>query len=81
MCLPSPGFESLPPEQGVPPIGIPDQDGAQSALMSISAMTMVVHKNEVKGNLEYEYETHYLGPLCPESPEHGPTITELLVVE
>ena len=72
VCLPPPGLESLPPEQDISLIGIPNPDGAQSALMPVSAISMVVYKNEVTGNLQYEYEIHYLRPLCQDSPNHRP---------
>ena len=67
-------------EQDIPLIKIPNPDGALSALMPVSAMSMVVYKIEVMGNLEYEYKTHYLRPLHLGSPDHGPKITKLSIV-
>ena len=77
VCLPPPGFESPLPEPDVPLIGIPNLDEAQSVLMPVSTMSVVVYKNEVMGNLEYEYKIHYPEPLCPGPPDHGPKITNL----
>ena len=70
VCPPPPGFESLPPEQDIPFIRIPDLDEARSVLMPVHTMSMVVYKNDIMGNLKYEYETHYLEPLHLESPNH-----------
>ena len=75
--LPLPGFESLPPEQDILLIRIPNLEEVQSVLMPVGTMSMVVYKNKVIGNLEYEYETHYLKPLCLDSPNHRPKVTEL----
>ena len=71
VCPPSPGFESLPPLADIPLIEIPNPDKAQSVLMPVGTMNMVFYKNEITGNLKYEYETQYLEPLYPESPDHG----------
>ena len=75
--LPPPGFESPLPEQDVALIRIPNLEEAQSILMPVGTVSMVVYKNEVMCNLEYKYETHYLKPLHLESPNHRPKITEL----
>ena len=77
MCLPPPGFEALLPEQDVPLIGIPNPDGAQSTLMPIDTMNVVVYKNEVTGNLKYEYEAYYLSLCTWNFPNQGPKITVL----
>ena len=65
------------PLEDAPLIGIPNPDEAQSVLIPISTMSMAVYKNEVMSNLKYEYKTHYLKPLHPESHNHRPKITTL----
>ena len=79
VCPPPPGFEPLLPKQDVPLIGIPNPNGSQSALMPVSAMSIIIYKNNVMGNLEYEYETHC--PRHPESLNHSPKINDLSVIE
>ena len=78
VCLP-PGFKSPPLD--VPLIGIPDPDEVLSILTLIGTMNVVLYKNEAMGDLKHEYKTLYLEPLCPESPNQGPTITKLWAVE
>ena len=73
--------EPLPPKQDIPLIEIPNPNGSKSALTPVGAMSIVIYKNEVMGNLKYEYETHCLGPLCPELPNHRPKITKLWAME
>ena len=66
VCLPPPGFKSLPPEQDIPLIWVPDPVEVQSILTPVSTMSLVVYRNESTGGLKYEYETQYPEPLHPE---------------
>ena len=69
-CPPPPGFESLPLEQDVPLAGVPNPDEGQSLLRPVGTMSIVVYKNKITGDLEYEYVTQFLKPLCVKSPIH-----------
>ena len=73
-CQQPPGFESLPLEQDIPLIWVPDPDEAQSLLTPVSTMGTVVYKNEVMGDLKYEYMTQFLKLLHSESPDHRPKL-------
>ena len=75
VCPPPPGFKSLPSEQDVPLIRIPNPDEVQSTLTG--AMNIVMYRNKVMSDIKYEYETQFLEPLYPEMPDHRPKITEL----
>ena len=59
--LPPPGSGPLPPaseppltEEDDPLIRIPDPEAAHVALTPISAMNMIIFRNELTGNIEYE---------------------------
>ena len=54
VCLLPQGFESLPPLEDIPQIGIPNPDEAQSVLTPVSTMNMVVYMNKITGNLKYK---------------------------
>ena len=45
--------------------------------MPLGTMSVVVYKNKIIGDHQYEYETQYLRPQHLELPDHGPKITEL----
>ena len=77
VCLPPPGFESPLLEQDIPLIRNPNPDGAQSALMPVSAMSMAVYKNKVMGISSMSIRLIIAGHCNPESPSHRPKITKL----
>ena len=79
--VPPPGFEPPPLKKDVLLIRIPNLNRSQGALMPVGAMNIVTYKNEVRGNLEYQYKNHCLRLLHPESPDHRPKITKLWVME
>ena len=81
VCLPLPWFEPLPPLEDIPLIEVPNLDESQSLLMPVCTMSMVMYKNEIKGNLKYGYETKFLDHLHSEVSDHGPKITELWVIK
>ena len=58
-------------------IRLPNLEGAQPVLTPIRALQMVKFKNELTGNMEYQYQAQIVGSLCLDSPVDEPKITEL----
>ena len=75
--LPLPGSELPLLEEDDPLIRIPNPEEANVAMMTISTMNMIIFRNDLMGDIKYEYETQFLESLCPESPYPRPKITEL----
>ena len=80
-CPPQPGFESLPLEQDVSLIWVPNLGEAQSLLTQVGVMSVVIYRNEITGKLENEYEYQYLKPLHLELPNPRPKIIRLRAIK
>ena len=66
VCLPWLGFESLPPKQYVPLIGISNPYGSKSALALVGAMIIVVYKTRWWANLSISMR-HIVSGHCAQS--------------
>ena len=74
--LPSSSGPSL--LEGIAPlVKLPNLEGARPALTPIRALQMVVFKNELTGNVEYQYQAQIVGSLCLDLPSEELKIAEL----
>ena len=64
----SPGSEPPQPKEDDPLIRIPDPEEAHVALTPTGAMSLIIFRNELMGDIKYDYEAQLLESLFLESP-------------